>query len=526
MKNRFKLTTGFLIVSTAIFIIAAVVITNSARKNEEANLINVVSEQSNRDAQVIAGVVTGLAVSDEINSGIAAPEAQAGGLGGLALSTFLQSSNIVRLSLYDTEGEMLWSSVGAEPSAAVDSGAFQVAAQGMVATGLSKDVKYVSLDGKAATGDVTSTFLPLFDAVTNTPSQILEVSRDVTGTLDSRISSARTSMFTTVFGTLGGAFVVLFGVVLSADIVLGRSRRRAVSHERALADEKIVAHQLELENQQLKQLNEERDRFLSMVSHELRTPLASILGFADILKRRQGGESADKNQKHLDLIRRNGDHLDSLIEEMLEITRIEAGRFEVVKEGFELDQLLGQVSDSAAVMLSANSQDLVIDCDKDVELHGDRKRVMQVMLNLLSNASKYSPQGGSITLSTRLEGDEVTISVADQGDGIPETERQKLFDRFYRMDDDATKSQSGLGLGLSIVKAIVDAHHGAIDIQSEVGVGTTMSVKLPGARRAGAQSAAAITAEPALEKEIRRLERLRDLRLTPPRPAVVSADAS
>lgn len=514
IKNRFKLTTGFLIVSTAIFIIASVVITQSARRNEEANLIQVVSEQSSRDAQVIAGVVTGFAVSGEMSTDLASPPESASGIGNLAITTFLQSSNIVRLALYDIEGHVLWSSAGDTTSNVSNVSAFNGAINGRTVTGLTKDVEFVSLDGETGTGDITSTFLPLLDVSSQEPTQILEVAREVTGALDSRIESTRSSMFRTVFGTLGGSFIILFGLVLTADIVIGRSRTRAVTHERALADEKIVAHQLELENQQLRQLNEERDRFLSMVSHELRTPLTTIMGFTDVLRRRQEGEKKERNQQHLDLMRRNGEHLNSLIEEMLEITRIEAGKFEVIKMRFDLDQLLDQVMDSATVMLKSRNQMIKIDSDTEgVELHGDRKRVMQVLLNLLNNASKYSAKNTAITITVRYENGSVDISVGDEGLGIPETERKHLFERFYRMDNEATRSQSGLGLGLSIVKAIVDAHHGTIDVKSQVGVGTVMTVRLPGATKVDTNLPSLdVEPEPRLNEELEHLENVRRLR--------------
>ncbi len=522
MKNRFKLTTGFLVISMAIFIVAAIVITQTVRRSEEANLIEVVSEQSSRDAQVIAGVVTGFAGSSEMNGEFGAPAESPTGLGNLAISTFLQSSNIVRLAVFDVEGNTLWSSSDIKDPAMDMSEAFQEAVDGQTVTSLNKGVEFMALDGTVGQGDITSTYLPLIDISTERPTQILEVAREVTGTLDTRIESAKSSMFRTVFGTLGGSFIILFGVILSADIVIGRSRTRAVSHERALADEKIVAHQLELENQQLRQLNEERDRFLSMVSHELRTPLTTIMGFTDVLRRRQEGKSRERNQAHLDLMRRNGEHLNSLIEEMLEITRIEAGKFEVVRHRFEVAQLLEQVEDSARVMLKSKNQALNIESNvEDIQLYGDRKRVMQVLLNLLNNASKYSPPESVITLNVVHEDDSLRISVIDEGDGIPDAEHKHLFDRFYRMDDEATRSQSGLGLGLSIVQAIVDAHHGSIEVQSEIGLGTVMTVTFPSARKQDSESVFGAIDEPGLEAELEQLERVRQLRT-----AAVRAEAS
>lgn len=511
MKNRFKLTTGFLIVSIAIFAIAALVITKSAEHNEEANLINMISEQSSRDARVIAGVLTGALNTPEGSaSGIASP-GDSGNYESLAMTTFLRSSDIVRFSLFDIDGSLVWSSTETIEKRAGSSSAFDSAAAGSTATGLEKSVEFIELDGAAATGDLVSTYIPLLDMNTNQPSQVLEVTRNVTGTLDARIETAKSSMFKTVFSTLGGSFFVLFGVVLSADMLISRSRRRALTQERELADEKIVASKLEHENQQLRQLNEERDRFLSMVSHELRTPLTTILGFTDVLRRRQDGDKKESNLKHLDVMRRNGDHLNSLIEEMLEITRIQAGKFEVVKEGFMIDTFLEQVVASGRMLLKPRHQALVIEKRVEkIELHGDQRRVMQVLLNLLSNASKYSPEGTTITLLIEMSGASVKMSVSDQGGGIPQDECQLLFERFYRRDDEATRSQSGLGLGLSIVKAIADAHHGEVDVQSTVGVGTKMSVQFPGARIAGAVPTA--VANPEAEQALRHLKRMRDLR--------------
>ncbi len=515
MNFRFKLTVGFLVISVAIFVIAAMVITQSSRRNEEANLIEIVSEQSSRDAQVIAGVVSGYALTGGTASEFTSPGDSSMGFGNLAITTFLQSSNIVGLSLFDADGFLLWSSQPeTSPRTSSIDASFSAVMNGDIVTALNRNVEFISFDGASSTGDVTSTLIPLLDVSTQRPTQVLEVAREVTGTLDARIDSARSSMFRTVFSTLGGSFVVLFGVVLTADLLIGRSRTRAVSQERALADEKVAARGLELENQQLRQMNEERDRFLSMVSHELRTPLTTIMGFTDVLRKRQDGERKETNVKHLDMMRRNGDHLNSLIEEMLEITRIESGKFEVVKDGFAMGRLLEQVSESARMLLKPRGQTLLIDSDvDDVELHGDRRRVMQVLLNLLSNASKYSPANTTIRLGVRQRGDSVEISVGDEGEGISEDERKLLFERFYRSDNEATRSQSGLGLGLSIVKAIVDAHHGSIEVDSQLGEGTVMTVMIPGARLMGAPAVIPVSKEQQVELD--HLEKVRDLRAVP-----------
>lgn len=515
MKTRFKLTAGFLVISVAILAVAAVIITQSARENEERNLIRFVGEQSAKDAGVVAGAVSRIALGESVNgTAIGAPSESSHGIDGLGIGAFLQNSNIVELSLYATDNSLLWSSTeGASQGVSRYNDMFQEAVAGEVATDLSTDVQFVSFEGELTTGDVTTTYVPLLDLASHETVQVLAVKRDVTSNLGDRISSARSTMFQTTFSTLGGALAILLGVVLTADILLHRSRRRAIDNERAVNEGKLVANSLELENQQLRQMNEERDRFLSMVSHELRTPLTTMIGFSDVLRKRQAGEKKESNIRHLDLMRKNGEHLNSLIEDMLEITRIQADKFDVVKEGFALEQFLEQIEETGNMILASRRQTLSIEGDRSgIELHGDRKRVLQVLINLISNASKYSPEDGAITLTVGLAGDSLELVVKDQGAGIPEKDCKRLFEHFYRMDNVETRSQKGLGLGLSIVKAIVDAHHGSVDVNSVVGAGTEMRVSLPGARYINAHPVA-MSIPAGTEFEL--LSARRDLRAVP-----------
>lgn len=508
---RFKLTTGFVVVSIAIFAISAIVITRSAERNEASNLIDVVSQQSSRDAMVIAGVLTDAVGSPEPTFGSGAASDSPTNYASAAMTAFLSNSDITRLSLIDVDGSLIWSTAGdAQVRVSATNEAFARAAGGEASTDLIRGVPTGAYEGGVESYDMISTFIPLLDVSTKRPSQIIEVTRDVTDVLDARITSTRNSNFRTVFSTLGGAFFVLFGIVLSADIVLGRSHKRSIRHEHALSEEKMVARSLATENKQLKEMNEERDRFLSMVSHELRTPLTAMIGFTDIIRMRLDDEALDKNVKHLDAMRRNGDHLNTLIGDMLEVTRIQSGNFDVTKEGFVLERLLQQVEESGRVLLRARGQTLNIErSEHDLELNGDQTRVMQVLLNLLSNASKYSPENGTITLGIEQVDESVKLSVRDEGAGIPEDECKRLFERFYRRDDEATRSQSGLGLGLSIVKAIVDAHHGHVEVASTVGVGTTMTVTLPGSRKVVPQESMAVAPVPTSWK------RMSDLRSIP-----------
>lgn len=507
---RFKLTAGFILVSVVIFAIAAVVITRSAERNEEANLIQVVSEQSNEDAQVIVGVLAEVLESPETTDGLGAATDAVALYDSLAISTFIRNSDIVRLSLRSIDGSLIWSTTSDAPFQLTERNpAFAEAVSGISSTELVHNAAMGRTAGESSAMDLVSTYIPLLDASTNQPAQVIEVTRDVTEVLSSRIASTKNTNFRTVFSTLGGSFFVLFGVVFTADVLLARSRKRSILHEHMLAEEKVVARSLESENQQLKELNEERDRFLSMISHELRTPLTAIMGFTDVVSNRLQGEVREKNIKHLTAMRRNGDHLNSLIEEMLEVTRIHAGKFEIEKDGFELERLLSDIDDAGSVLLKSRGQSLnVVRPGDELELHGDQRRVLQVLLNLVSNASKYSHANSTITVTAEQSGDSLKLSVSDEGDGIPEADCRRLFERFYRRNDEGTRSQSGLGLGLSIVKAIVDAHHGQVEVSSTVGVGTTMTVTLPGSRRVAPQESLAMQPVPLFKNRIDDLRRL------------------
>jgi signal transduction histidine kinase len=480
MNFRYRFTAGFIVISAAIFAIAAVVTIQTVKSNEEATLVEATSEESSKNADLITGVVS-VFNADGALVGAPAESATSVGFENLVMSTLMQSSSIVKLSLYDVDGSLLWSSAsGASAAIEPDLNSFAGAASGQTATGLSKDVAFVSNSGSVKTGDLTSTYIPLVDPSTQEPSQILEVSREVTDVLDGRIETAQSSMLRTLFSTLGASFAVLLGVVVSADTLLHRSRRRSLEQERILAESNVAAERLELRNQQLQQINEERDKFLSMVSHELRTPLTSMLAFTEVLRRRQEGSNKDANIDHLNLMRRNGDHLNSLIEELLEVTQLHAENFEIVKEQFDLQGLMADVKKSAASMVEARRQTLVVsELPGDAELNADRKRISQLLMNLVSNASLYSPTGTTISIDVELQGNLSKITVTDEGSGISQEDCEHLFDQFFRGNNEVTRSQSGLGLGLPIVKAIVDAHHGKVSVRSKVGEGTVVTVLLP-----------------------------------------------
>ena len=220
--------------------------------------------------------------------------------------------------------------------------------------------------------------------------------------------------------------------------------------------------------------------FVSTVSHELRTPLTSIKGFiATLLADTDGYYDSDTKREFYTIIDIECDRLTRLISDLLNVSRIEAGRaLQLNLKPVKLNDLIEKVV--TAQKSYATKHDFVVEIEELPEVTADEDKVDQILTNLISNAIKYSPRGGVITLRSKREDDEsVLISVSDQGIGIPKEHQNKVFDRFHRVDNRDTREAGGTGIGLFLVKHLVDAHHGDIWVESEVGKGSTFTFRLP-----------------------------------------------
>ncbi|MEK8130692.1 ATP-binding protein [Paenibacillus filicis] len=221
-------------------------------------------------------------------------------------------------------------------------------------------------------------------------------------------------------------------------------------------------------------IDELKNEFISIVSHELRTPLASVLGFIEILLHRQ--LTPDKQQKYLQTVYKEAGRLSTLINDFLDLQRMEAGKQEYRLLPLELGGLLHEVVDQwngkqgHKVHLSTPGREIWVRADAD--------RLMQVAHNLLSNATKYSPQADRVDVSLEESGGTVTLRVQDYGLGIPEDAKDKLFSKFYRVDNSDRRQIGGTGLGLSIVREIVESHQGTITFDSLMGQGSVFTITL------------------------------------------------
>ncbi len=227
-----------------------------------------------------------------------------------------------------------------------------------------------------------------------------------------------------------------------------------------------------------KELDEMKSQLLATVSHELRTPLASIKGFTTTLLRDDVEWDDLSRREFLSIIDEESDHLTELISNLLDMSRIEAGTLRVEREPADLRPIIQETAAEFRMMSVAH--EITVSLPRSLPLvMADARRARQVLRNLVENAVKYSPEGGPIGIAVQVKPSEMQISVSDQGIGIEEHQRVHIFDRFYQVDSASTRKVGGSGLGLSICKAIVDAHHGRMWVESQPGTGSTFYFTLP-----------------------------------------------
>jgi PAS domain S-box-containing protein len=227
-----------------------------------------------------------------------------------------------------------------------------------------------------------------------------------------------------------------------------------------------------------KELDEMKSQLLSTVSHELRTPLASIKGFATTLLRQDVRWDETTRREFLSIIDEESDRLSELISNLLDMSRIEAGTLRVEPEPTDLRPIVQGTADEFQVMTRAHTFQVRLPPSLPLVV-ADPRRIRQVVRNLVENAVKYSPEGGSIAIDVRTAADYVQTTVADEGLGIEPEHLEHIFDRFYQVDSASTRKVGGSGLGLSICQAIIQAHHGRIWVKSELGAGSAFSFTLP-----------------------------------------------
>ena len=228
----------------------------------------------------------------------------------------------------------------------------------------------------------------------------------------------------------------------------------------------------------LVRLEEIRKDFVANVSHELRTPITSIKGFTETLLDGAMNEPAIMKE-FLEIIQKESNRLHLLIDDLLELSAIERENFSLQFGHVELLELMNDALKIVSGSLERKKMDINLDIADEIVIEGDASRLIQVMVNLLSNAINYSKEQTKITVSVKKIAGNAIIEVQDEGIGIEQIELARLFERFYRVDRARSRDSGGTGLGLAIVKHLVEAHSGTVEVESTIGVGTLIRICLP-----------------------------------------------
>ena len=257
---------------------------------------------------------------------------------------------------------------------------------------------------------------------------------------------------------------------------------RNITHRELAAELRLEGQRLETENRQIQEASRLKTEFLSNMSHELRTPLNAVIGFAELLNSGSIPLESPKYQEFVGHIANSGRHLLELIHDVLDLSAIEAGKLKFSPEPVILSQIVDEVVE--VLHNSADDNGLVICTEIDTgtsDLVLDPVRLKQVLYNYLSNAIKFTPEGGRVTVRARAEGDEhFRIEVEDTGIGIAEADQARLFVQFQQLDGGYSKRHQGTGLGLALTRRLVEAQGGSVGVRSTLGVGSVFYLVLRG----------------------------------------------
>jgi signal transduction histidine kinase len=265
--------------------------------------------------------------------------------------------------------------------------------------------------------------------------------------------------------------------------LVGEARRRTALLEEQTDSLRRVSAQLADQNERLLALDRLKDEFVATASHELRTPLTSLKGYLEMSLDPAEGPLSPTREAHLRIVQRNADRLTALVEQLLFLARADSHPLELDRQPVELGEILVEAAETARPAARAKNIALLVEAEPAQQpALADRPQLVRVVDNLVANAVKFTPDGGTVRLAARSEGATAVLQVADTGSGIPYAEQRELFKRFFRGAKATEEAIPGSGLGLAISEVIAEAHGSTIEVESTPGTGSTFRLVLPLAR--------------------------------------------
>jgi signal transduction histidine kinase/DNA-binding response OmpR family regulator len=277
-----------------------------------------------------------------------------------------------------------------------------------------------------------------------------------------------------------GAFNEMLGQIQEREGALRKVHGELEERVQARTSELAAANKtLELQNREVERATRLKSKFLASMSHELRTPLNAIVGFSDLLAEQTAGQLNDKQKRFVNHIKQGSSHLLQLINDILDLSKIEAGQLELRCEDFRVKDALPEVLSTIRPLAMAKNIQVQHKLETDWAVYADRVRFKQILYNLISNAVKFTPKGGKIDIDCQEDGHSVRISVTDTGIGIRAEDQAVIFEEFRQVDGAPNTTQEGTGLGLAITRRLVEQQGGRISVESELGKGSRFTFTLP-----------------------------------------------